>query len=598
MRKLRIVEICLLLIISIPAFWSLFHTGYFSMHDYQHIARLYLLDKGIHQGYLYPRWVDTLGFSFGYPLFNFYPPLIYYIAEIFHLLGLSFILSIKAMIMIGFFVSAVGMFYFAKRRAGSLGAFLAATLYTYFFYHAVLVYVRGAFAEFFTLAILPFVFLTFENLWKKPTLKNSVFFAISFALLILTHPLIAFPSILFLSAFTAFFLWKREYRNFTTMKNGIVGAVLALGLSAFFWLPAMIERKFTLLDKVQPTELSYYQLHFVCPQQFLYSMWGYGGSIEGCFDGMTFQLGKLHLILFLLAFLGATTYLIRQKKHDSNSSFYFLYFVLALFSIFMTTELSNIVWEKIAYLQYLEFPWRFLSFTAFFLSISASFAVYFFNKIFSAIRWRNVILVITMGMIVATVGYYQKYFHPQEYIYKSDTELTGFDEISWRVSRSSFDFLPAEIQTKKSNIDTTIPTITQSDLRQESYGLYKGNGTVEVIKNKMAEKEFTINSTNTNVLMELWLYTFNFPGWTASLDGNPIVIKDDNPFRLISVTVPLGYHNLRVEFKNSPVRNIGNTLSVLSVICAILLLWGRGKFKQIERGLSAWFDKPLDELKR
>jgi hypothetical protein len=144
-----LLTVLLLLIITIPSFLSLLNNSYFSMHDFQHIARLYLLDKGLHQGYFYPRWVDVLGFNFGYPLFNFYPPLIYYLAEIFHLFGASFIWSIKGMIIVGFLVSTFGAYFLGKKLTSWLGGVAAAVFFNYFLYHAVLVYVRGALAFFF-----------------------------------------------------------------------------------------------------------------------------------------------------------------------------------------------------------------------------------------------------------------------------------------------------------------------------------------------------------------------------------------------------------------------------------------------------------------
>src|SRR3989344_4879510 len=99
-------QLCLLLIITIPSFLRILNNNYFSMHDDQHITRLFLLDQGLKQGYLYPRWVGGLGFGFGYPLFNFYPPLIYYIGELFHILGFSLIWSIKLDFISGFYLGA------------------------------------------------------------------------------------------------------------------------------------------------------------------------------------------------------------------------------------------------------------------------------------------------------------------------------------------------------------------------------------------------------------------------------------------------------------------------------------------------------------
>jgi len=166
MRKVKsaCIDLLLLLIITAPAFIRLLNNQYFSMHDDQHIVRLFLLDQGIKQGYLYPRWVDGLGFGFGYPLFNFYPPFIYYVAEFFHLAGFSFMWSIKLMVIFSFYIGALGIFLYVRKITDRLAAYLAATLYTYFFYHAVLVYVRGAFAESASLAIFPFVLLAFSRL--------------------------------------------------------------------------------------------------------------------------------------------------------------------------------------------------------------------------------------------------------------------------------------------------------------------------------------------------------------------------------------------------------------------------------------------------
>ncbi len=565
------------------------------MHDDQHIARLYLLDQAIHQGYFYPRWVDTLGFSFGYPLFNFYPPFIYYLAELFHLVGFSLVWSIKLMIIAGFLASAWGMFLFAKKRINPWGGLLAATLYSYSFYHAVLVYVRGAFAEFFTLAILPFVFLAFENLWEKPGTKNSVFFAIAFALLVITHPLIAFPTIFFLAAFALFFLLRKMPNILETLSKAVEATILSLGLSAFFWLPSLFEKKYTLLGKIFTIELSDYRLHFVCPQQFLYSQWGFGGSIAGCFDGMTFQLGKVHIFLLLLAASLAVFYFIRKRRPDGNLSFFLLYSAFALFATFMTTGYSQPIWKTVSYLQYLQFPWRFLGFTSFFISLSSAFGVYLFLKLARNNKWKKLIVVCTLGIIFFTAAYYQKYFHPAKYLIKKDRELTSFNEIAWRVSRTSFDFLPSGIPTTRSDLNTTIPKITPQDLETRVFSVYKGSPRrVEILKNTMREKEFNIDAP---VPLEFWLYTFDFPGWKGYLNDKEIPITPNKTFKLISVNIPEGYHHLRFVFEDTPVRKIANAISWVTFFLLLYLL-AESKFKQIKRGLASGFNKPLNKFNR
>ena len=83
-------------VLSIPAFWALFVPGFYGASDDIHIAWLYEFHKTAVAGQIPPRFVPDLSFGFGYPLFNFVFPLPFYIGEVFHLLGLSFVDSIKA----------------------------------------------------------------------------------------------------------------------------------------------------------------------------------------------------------------------------------------------------------------------------------------------------------------------------------------------------------------------------------------------------------------------------------------------------------------------------------------------------------------------
>src|SRR4030042_3944603 len=86
----------ILLILIFPTILPLTKPGFFTMHDDQQVVRLYELDQALAAGQFPARWVKDLGFGYGYPLFIFYPPLVYYLGEVFHLLfGATYILSIK-----------------------------------------------------------------------------------------------------------------------------------------------------------------------------------------------------------------------------------------------------------------------------------------------------------------------------------------------------------------------------------------------------------------------------------------------------------------------------------------------------------------------
>lgn len=559
-------------IITIPSFISILNTKYFSMHDDQHIARLFLLVTGIRQGYIFPRWVDMLGFGFGYPLFNFYPPLIYYVASVFYFLGFSLIWSIKLMIISGFVLSAVGSYLFIKKLAGRVPAFIGTTVYVYFLYHSVTVFVRGAFAEFFTLAILPFVFLSIYKLSEKINWKNAMLFSVFFTLLILAHPLIAFPSIIFIGLFFIF-LFLQNSNKVRFIIFSLLGGVLSLGLSAFFWLPSMMEKKYTLVDNILTKELASYKDHFVYLFQLWYSPWGFGGSTKGLGDGMTFQLGKVPILFIFMSLFLSLFYFVAKKKIINNFLFFLFSFLVC---VFMMTEYSSFIWDKVSYLWYIQFPWRFLIFVNFFVAIIAAYSIFFFKELFQIVNKKHNYLILNSLVIVAiviTIIKYSPYFKPQKLISTSDQQRTSFQEIAWRISSTSYEFVPKAVKTKKTGLGTTTLAINQKELTSTPGLINKGDGQIKLIMNTFRAKDFNVIAKTP---VEFRLNTYNFPGWQASLDGKMIKINDNNDLKLITVLVPEGNHRLSFEFKNTPVRTIGNLMSLISLLM-ILFFYRRQK---------------------
>jgi len=567
-RKLLSFEIVALIIITALAIAGLLNSQYFSIHDDQHIARLYLLDQAVRQGSLYPRWLGSLGFNFGYPLFNFYPPLIYYVAEFFHLIGFNLLWSLKLMIITGSFLSSIGMYLLGKRFFDKKTGLLAATFFTFFFYRMITIYIRGAWAEFFAMSILPFVFLGLDNLYRGN--KRPFLFSLSLGLLILAHPLIAFPTFFFIGLFFIYYFFYSKNRWFF-LKNFLVGIFLALGLSAFFWLPSMIEKQYTLVDTILTHELANYKIHFIYPYQFWFSPWGYGGSIAGPNDGISFQLGKIHIYLTIFSLAVFLFYFFIKKKKESIKIYGFLFFLL-LFSLFMSSTYSQFVWDKIKYLWYLQFPWRFLTFSGIFISLIAAAGIYYFGKIIELDNKLKKILfnLVIISLLIITVVKYSIYSKPHNEKAYDEKKLTSFEEISWRVSKTSFEFSPKGIKTKKTELGTTTIGLEKQDLIKEIYTIVSSDKEViniETLVDEFSKKEFEVESKNP---IEFRLNTFNFPGWQARLDGTEIKINDDNDYKLITVSVPEGNHKLVFAFKDTLIRTLGNLISIVSLVFLFL----------------------------
>jgi len=152
----------LLPLLAIPAIWPLLKMGLpLSADGTLHLLRVVLLDHHISNGVLYPRWVPELFTGLGYPVFNFYSPLAYYLAELLHLIGLDFVAALIASFAVLIVFSGFGMYRLARDVLGSRhtwAALVAATAYMYAPYLLTNVYIRGAIAEVGAQAWLPWVF--------------------------------------------------------------------------------------------------------------------------------------------------------------------------------------------------------------------------------------------------------------------------------------------------------------------------------------------------------------------------------------------------------------------------------------------------------
>jgi len=578
--KKNLLVFLLLFIITLPTFSILLNGQYFTMHDDQHIARLYELEQGIRQGAWYPRWVGDLGFGFGYPLFNFYPPLIYYISLLFHIVGFSYITSIKCMIILGILLGTFGIYLFARKTTSRFAGFASAVLFAYFAYRATSVYVRGALAEFFTTSLLPFVFLTFFNLYKKHTIRNSVLFGITLALMVIGHLLVTLPAIIFLGFFFIFYIFLSEER-LSFLLHSLLSGLIGFGLSAFFWIPSLLEKKFTFTDKILTSELADYVIHFVYPHQLWYSPWGFGGSIPGPEDGISFAVGKIYIGLTIISFILFLLYLhiTSQKKQKLEQyKMYALFLFMLLFSFFMMIPYSNGLWRIFSPLAYLQFPWRFLSFVNIFIALVAGATVHFSGEIIKTFKhpqnfniYTQIIGTICIVFVVILIQ--SKYFKPFKLLIVTDAERTSREEIAWNISKSSFEFVPNGIRTKKSQYNTTVPDLSQKDIPKQSYEILMGQAKVLVKNNKYHQKEYFIQTSEQTIFR---LNTFNFPGWTAYLNGTKLDITDDNDFKLITVVIPSGQHEMLFKFEDTFVRKLAEFISLFTFL--ILIGWTLKKF--------------------
>lgn len=563
----------LILFLSFFSWKSLIQSGFFSMHDYQQIARLQQLHISLIAGQFPVRWVPDLGFGYGYPLFDFYPPFVYYLGELFHLAGLGYIDSIKLIWFVALLGSGFSMYLLSKKFFGRFGGLTSALFYVYAPYHAVDAYVRGALAELFSFVWLPLILLAGIKIIESKKMLWTVIAGLLLGCLMITHNLIFLPFIGFYTAWFFAFTLITDRKNLTQLiLFYLLTIVIAFGITGFFWIPSLTLKQYTLVDQLLTKSLASYTIHFVCPGQLWNSLWGYGGSAAGCLDGLSFKVGKIHLVASVMSLLGLI-FFIKQKRDKFNFRFSALLisFILLVISLLMTTNYSRLIWDNFPMLWYLQFPWRFLEFAVLFSSLLVGVIV----VIFSNTKYQ--LITATVLIFLLLLGNY-KLFVPQ-YFYDKDTDakLTSNEEIKWNVSSTSFEYMPKGVRTKLTDKNTIWVDIDKTQIATKKYFILAGD--FAVTKELLLPHKIVLSGVSKGGAVIRFSVT-NFPGWEARINGQKVNIIDQNKLKLIVVNIDPGVQTIVVDFGDSLETKIGNLVSLTTFLFLLILLYGYTRSKK------------------
>lgn len=564
--------ILIILIFAIVLSLPLLKPGLHIIHDDQQITRLFVFDQALESGQFPVRWVDGLGFGFGYPLFVFYPPLVYALGEFFHILGFSLIASVKLVFFLSIILSGFAMYVLVKEFYGRLEGVVSSLFYMLVPYRAVDIYVRGALAESFSFVWLPLILWSFYQHHRTGSFSYIILGGLFLALLMITHNLIFLPFMMVFLPYLLFLIVKSKNKK-QTIVYYLSSFCLALGLSAFFWIPAIAEKKYTIVDELLLVNLASYKIHFVYPQQLWNWTWGFGGSAQGLTDGISFKIGKLHILASIGTLIMSLIHLIINKKLSTfNFQLSTFFFTLLALAAFMTTFYSQFIWDLIKPLGYLQFPWRFLTFTALFSSILA-------GSLINSLRLTIVKLTASALLIILLVVPNLKLFNPQDYRKDlDDAKATAKETINWEVSQSSFEYLPKGVSLYKGSLGTNLVEIEKTQIPQSKIEIIAGNGQIKNLKYKPTYIDFAIEA---HTPIQLRANVFNFPGWKAYVNGSETIINDNNKLKLAELFLPSGIHDIKLEFQNTKIRSFANLLSLMVVFLLIILLSKKWQFQKI-----------------
>ena len=586
----------ILFILIIPTFVFLLKPGYYNMHDDMQMIRQLEMEKCLKDGQIPCRWSPDLGYEYGYPLFNFYPPMPYIIGQVYRTFGFSFVTSAKLIAVTQIILSTFFMYLLASTIFGPIGGILSALFYAYVPYHALNIYVRGAYNEAWAAVFFPLIFYFAYKLIKDGKYKNIIGIALGYAGLLLSHNPMVLTFTPFFLAWCFFWLIAEKKivfskkikaslsRSMDTPKrvevvpilSGPVGlflkflfsGIFALSLTAFFTLPVLFETKYT---QVESMFEGYYtwSVHFASISQlFISNFWSDGPSVWGPNDGMSFMVGYLHWIIPLLIVLLSIFFLIRKKKLDKQIILSLFLITLGLFSIFMVHNKSTFIWQIFTPIQKIQFPWRFLNHTAFLLSLSIGVLPFFLKKYFN----KRTSIISTSIIAIAVIVLNINYFHPITSGPLTDEQKFSGKAWTNQITSGIYDYLPKTAGTAaKSEAIPYVDNIEPKEALTNMSG--QKRGTDWLYFNLFLNKDAKVTISQ-----------LAFPNFEITDKGQKINYQIEPELGRMVVDLKAGDHQIYVKLQNTSIRIISNYISLFAwlglMFYLLIPLWKKLIYKK------------------
>jgi hypothetical protein len=568
----------ILILISLVFVLPFFRPGYFETDDGGWaIVRQASMHRELKAAQLPVRWSSDLNRGYGYPLFHYSYPGPYYMGEVLHLLGLNFTDTIKALFILATVISILAMYALCKEIwRNELVAFLGAILYLSGTYRLLNLYVRGSLGETLALALFPLLCLFGLKLMATGKRRYLLLGSLMLSILIITHNVM---SLIFLPFFIYFLTGEfflryvkinrllnlyiekihnlkakigqnYEVKLFTRNVHLVVVMLLVgIGLSAFFWLPALREIKYV---RIGSTPLANIDEQFRSARGIFLSPLDTKRELEQTHESILERRIELARIVVLLA--GAIIIYYYRRSNELIAHRAVVYYVPYIGCLLLLLPISAFLWKTVPGLKLVDFPWRVYALMLFIFPLLIAPLALIPKLKYIAVGIATIFLISSLQMA-----------HPQKYTNYPDS----FYATNQGTTTSADEYLSRWVTSDLASVKprTLLPTNTGEQF------VFK-----EISSHSLARKyTYTLKSQKP---IKIYTGIMYFPGWQTYIDEkeSEFTYKEDNG--VLTAVVPPGEHTLKIIFKNTETRTVANTISLSTVIFLAVLFsvqYSKGK---------------------
>lgn len=540
--KKKLGYLPMLILISLIPLVSVFRNGSYESGDLSlHVKYAMGFFDNITQGNLIPQWMGNDCTTYGCPEYIFIFFLPYYLISLLHFIGLSFLASVKALLIVSFIASGIGMYYWMRDELGEKAGFVAALFYLFTPYHLIDLHFRVSIGEMVALAILPFLFWFTKRYIEKEKKMYFLLFSLMLSLLILAHNATAFLSFPLLFLYGGYVWMHTHPRKKSVAVKLVCSVLLGVSLSAFYLLPLVSLSQYIWYSK--DNQIGFHPWNYL-----LYSPYRFFLLFQGRYGELYTSIGYTQLFVVVLS-----VYLLLKGKIKSKEKYLLTGLLfLFLFLFYFMLDISKPVWDNFSFLKSIQFSWRLMVQMSLITSVIAAIVV-------TKVKMRYFFI----ALCVVTVMYTALNWGNRKSLSEvNDTILRG----------------QVVYPEKKGFVELTTPHWVDREadwigvMPKRPVDVLSGSASITPLERSITSHSYKIVVAKDAVVKE---NTYYFPGWELYVDNvrKPINFQNKDYKGVITFPLEKGVHTVVLQYVSSSASIVGQKISAVSLIIFLFLLF-------------------------
>ena len=549
-----------------------------------HLIRLFLVGDALTVGDWYPRWLPDLAMGYGYPLFNYYAPGMYALATALRGFGLPIIAAFQWTGVIAVTLAATGTYALARHvmddRIGAVVAATAFVLAPYPFFTNL--YDRAQVPEALALGILPWALLATWRAWHGDGAWVGAF-GVAVAALVLTHnitsllaaPLIA--GVIGVAWSGGRVHWKDALRRIS------IGITTGIGLSAFFWVPVILEASAVHLGRSEVTPFLFDPI--TTTRNLVHAIrgldWTSGAILTALPETLIVRPPNHETIpvaLLALATLGAVaTGVSRTQRGSATRTITIMCAVGVAACLAMNATWVRLAWQTLPVIPVIQYAWRLYGP----MSLMAALAGAGFIAAWRPGSRMRAVAIGVATVLVATLATGSLLTRRGTLASSPPPPPDGGMVFARETDRyaggttSTGEFLPRTVEISdltpgvRRGLSVFTDAIPEASWHAGLVRIPSGDAEITAIDHARNRIIAEVDATTASTVA---FHQFMFPGWRATVDGIPAPLAaapyDESIHASLGymvVAVPAGRHRVEVAFGTTPARMVGTTVSVVTL---------------------------------